>query len=76
MMEIHALFVGVPLLVVALLCVPIFARKSPHPATYKLSEKWTQDPILWAATGESVGGGHHGHGSAEVSVGGGASGKW
>lgn len=76
MMEIHLLFVGIPLLLVVLLCVPIYARKSPHPATYKLSDKWTHDPILWAATGENVGGAHHGHGSDELTVGGGASGKW
>jgi len=75
MMEIHALFVGIPLLLVALLSARIFSRKGPHPATYKLSEKWTHEPILWAATG-SVGGAHHGHDSAEVNVGGGASGKW
>ena len=76
MMEIHLLFVGIPLALIALLCVPIYARKGTHPATYKLSEKWTHDPILWAATGENVGGGHHRHGSDQLTVGGGASGKW
>lgn len=72
----HALFVGIPLAVVALLALLIFSRKSNHPATYKLSEKWTHAPILWAATDEVVPGGHHGHGAAELNVGGGASGKW
>ena len=24
-------------------------RKGPHPATYKMSEEWTHDPILWAS---------------------------
>lgn len=51
-------------------------RKGPHPATYELSQKWTHPPILWAATDEDVGGSHGGHGSAEFSVGGGASGTW
>ncbi|WP_059017989.1 hypothetical protein [Mycobacterium sp. M26] len=68
---------GVPLLVVAILAALIFARKGNHPATYKLSEPWTHEPILWAAVDEVVpGDGHHGHGSNEEIVGGGASGKW
>lgn len=50
-------------------------RKGPHPATYKMSEKWTHDPILWAAD-EPADHGHGGHGSHPVTVGGGASGKW
>ena len=44
-----------------MLAVLIFSRKGPHPATYKLSEPWTHEPILWAAVDEVVpGGGHHG----------------
>ncbi|MCI4675176.1 hypothetical protein K9U37_09865 [Mycolicibacterium litorale] len=55
----------------------MLSRKGNHPATYKLSEPWTHEPILWAAIDEVVpGGGPHGHGSDVVSVGGGASGKW
>ncbi len=50
-------------------------RKGPHPTTYKLSEQWTHDPILWAAD-EPADHGHSGHGSHPVTVGGGASGKW
>ena len=74
---IHLLFVGVPLAVLAILAALIFSRKGKHPATYTLSEPWTHEPILWAAVDEVIpGGGHHGHGSDEVSVGGGASGKW
>ncbi len=72
-MEIHALFLGVPLLLVVLLVALIWPRKGPQPATYTLSERWTHAPILWAATDEAVG---HGHGASEFSVGGGASGKW
>ena len=74
-MEIHAYFVGIPLLLVIVLSALIWSRKGPHPATYKMSEPWTHPPILWAATDEDVGGGHGGHGS-EFSVGGGASGTW
>ncbi|WP_443627147.1 aa3-type cytochrome oxidase subunit CtaJ [Candidatus Mycolicibacterium alkanivorans] len=74
---IHVLFVGVSLAVVAVLVALMLSRKGNHPATYKLSEPWTHEPILWAAIDEVVpGGGPHGHGSDVVSVGGGASGKW
>ncbi len=75
MMEIHLYFVGIPLLLVLVLAALIWSHKSPHPPTYKMSEEWTHPPILWAATDESAGGAY-GHGSAEFSVGGGASGKW
>ena len=76
-LEIHLIFIGIPLLLVVVLSVLIWSHKGPHPATYKLSEKWTYPPILWAATDEVFGhGAHAGHGTSEVSVGGGASGKW
>ncbi|WP_292990283.1 hypothetical protein [Mycobacterium sp.] len=74
-MEIHALFLAVPLVLTILLAAAIWSRKGPHPATYKLPDSWTHAPILWAATDESVGHGH-GHGHDDFSVGGGASGKW
>ncbi len=74
-MEIHLYFLGIPLLLVAVLAALIWSRRGPHPATYKLSEPWTHPPILWAATDEDVGG-RHGHGNSEFSVGGGASGRW
>jgi hypothetical protein len=74
---IHLLIAGIPLAVLAILAALIFSRKGNHPATYTLSEPWTHEPILWAAVDETIpGGGHHGHGSAGVSVGGGASGTW
>lgn len=75
LMEIHLYFLGIPLLLVIVLVTLIWSHKGAHPATYKLSEPWTHPPILWAATDEAVGDGHHGHGS-ELTVGGGASGKW
>jgi hypothetical protein len=74
--EIHAYFIGIPLLLVAVISALIWSRKGPHPATYEMSEKWTHPPILWAATDEAVGGAHGGHGASEFSVGGGASGTW
>jgi hypothetical protein len=73
---VHGLFVGIPLLLVVLLSLMIFPGRGKHPKTYKLSEKWTHAPILWASDEVVPGGGHHGHGAHEVNVGGGASGKW
>lgn len=73
---VHSLAGSIPLLVVAVLAALIFSRKGNHPASYTMSERWTHAPILWAATEEVVPGGQHGHGRGEVSIGGGASGKW
>lgn len=70
----HSLLGGVPLLVFLLLAAVTLTKKSPHPPTYNLSEKWTHDPILWASD-EPADHGHGGHGT-HVSVGGSASGKW
>jgi hypothetical protein len=74
-MEIHLYFVGIPLLLVIVLSALIWSHKGAHPPTYQMSEPWTHPPILWAATDEVIGD-PHGHGEAEFSVGGGASGKW
>ena len=49
-LEVHALFVGIPLLLVIILSALIWSHKGPHPATYKMSEPWTHKPILWTAT--------------------------
>lgn len=45
---------------------------------YKLSEKWTREPLLWTATDEVTPHGGHGdsHASTADSIGGSASGKW
>ncbi|MDT5337351.1 MAG: hypothetical protein QOD90_2856 [Mycobacterium sp.] len=67
----HSLLGGVPLLVLLVLAALIFRRKGPHPATYKMTDEWTHEPILWAADEPA----DHGHGS-HLTVGGGASGKW
>jgi hypothetical protein len=70
---------GVPLAVLLVLIALIYGvgrnRKGPHPATYKMSEKWTHEPILWASD-EPADHGHGDHGSHPVTIGGGASGKW
>ncbi|MGK2882267.1 MAG: aa3-type cytochrome oxidase subunit CtaJ [Mycobacterium sp.] len=75
--EVLAYFIGIPALVVALLAAWIWSHKGPHPATYKMTDPWTHEPILWTATDELIPGGHgHEHGSSDFTVGGGASGKW
>jgi len=70
----HSLLGGVPLALLLVLMAVYMTRKGPHPATYKLTDKWTHAPILWAAE-EPAGHGHGGHDS-HLTVGGGASGKW
>jgi hypothetical protein len=67
----HSLLGGVPLLVLLVLAALIFRRKGPHPETYRLTDEWTHEPILWAADEPA----DHGHASG-LTVGGGASGKW
>jgi hypothetical protein len=75
----HSLLGGVPLAVLLVLMFLIYVvgpnRKNPHPETYKMSDQWTHEPILWASD-EPSDHGHGGHGSHPVTVGGGASGKW
>jgi hypothetical protein len=61
--------------VLLVLVALIYRHKGPHPETYKLSDKWTHPPILWASEEPAVHG-HGGHGSDSFAVGGGASGKW
>jgi hypothetical protein len=70
----HSLMGGIPLVILLILAALIYRHKGPHPETYKLSEEWTHEPILWAAD-EPADHGHGGHGS-HLTVGGGASGKW
>jgi hypothetical protein len=72
----HSLLGGVPLAITAILIILIWVvgpnRKGPHPPTYKMSEeKWTHEPILWAADEPA----DHGH-AHPLTIGGGASGKW
>ena len=71
----HAL----PVVLVAALVFLIYRRKGDQPARYTLSQQWTHAPILWSAVDEVVPGGGHGHHGGhgeDVTVGGGASGRW
>jgi hypothetical protein len=78
----HSLLGGVPLVVTLVLIALIWGvgknRRGPHPETYKLTDQWTHEPILWASD-EPADHGHSAHGDghgSHVTVGGGASGKW
>lgn len=71
---------GLPVVLFAL-AVVIYVRTAKRPEPYRLSEKWTGAPILWAAVDEKIPGGDqhgpaHGAGHSGVNVGGGASGGW
>ncbi len=71
----HSLLIGVPLLITFILAALIWGvgknRKGPHPESYKMSDPWTHEPILWAADEPAA----HGH-AHPLTIGGGASGKW
>ena len=69
----NALLHGLPVLLVIALVALIYSRGRKNRPTYKLSQPFTHEPILWAATDEAIPGGHR---RAGLSVGGGASGHW
>lgn len=72
-----ALLHGLPVLLVIALIWLIYSRGRKNRPTYRLSEPFTHEPILWAATDEAIPGeSHHGHGASHLTVGGGASGRW
>ena len=64
----------IAVLLVAL--VVLYLRAGKRRTSYRLTEKWTHAPILWAATDEVVPGDRGHHGDHGVTVGGGASGHW
>jgi hypothetical protein len=71
-----ALLHGLPVLLVIALIWLIYSRGRNNRPTYQLSQPFTHEPILWAATDEAIPGGSHGHGGSALTVGGGASGHW
>ena len=72
----NALLHGLPVLLVIALVALIYSRGRKNQPSYRLSQPFTHDPILWAATNEAIPGGSHGHGGSDLTVGGGASGHW
>lgn len=71
-----ALLHGLPVLLVIALIALIYSRGRRNQPTYKLSQPFTHEPILWAAVNESVPSHGDGHGVSALNVGGGASGHW
>jgi hypothetical protein len=65
-----------PVLLVIALIALIYKRSVKSRPTYRLSEPFTHEPILWAATDEAIPDASHGHGGSALTVGGGASGRW
>ncbi|MDH6678382.1 hypothetical protein M2284_002585 [Rhodococcus sp. LBL1] len=80
-LETVLIFVGIPVLVIAVLgLLTITVRRSPNalPAEYRLGERWTYGPVLWSATDEVTTHSHHSAHAATGAdlIGGSASGKW
>ncbi len=67
---------GLPVLLVIAVVALIYMRGRKNRPSYHLSQPFTHEPILWAATDETIPGGSHGHGGSALTVGGGASGNW
>jgi hypothetical protein len=70
-----ALLLGLPVLAVVGLVALIYSRSGKRADTYRLGQPWTHEPILWSATGERLPA-THGHAHGELTIGGGASGRW
>jgi hypothetical protein len=71
-----ALLLGLPVLLVIAVIALVYARGRNSRPTYRLSQPFTHEPILWSAVDEAIPGVADGHGSHSVNVGGGASGHW
>ncbi len=71
----NALLYGLPVLIVIALIVLVYRRSATQRPVYRLPQPWTHEPILWAAVDEPVPG-HHSGQDSELTVGGGASGRW
>ncbi|RJO70127.1 hypothetical protein D5S18_27980 [Nocardia panacis] len=87
-LETVLIFAGIPLVVYGVIAGLSFLGKplaGAKPTHYDLGQKWTAAPVLWSATDEVTGSGHHdvSHGShaaiesaAAELIGGRASGKF
>ncbi|MFI5778733.1 hypothetical protein [Nocardia sp. NPDC051570] len=61
-LETVLIFVGIPLVIYAVIAGLSFLGKplpGEKPVHYNLGDKWTADPVLWSATDEVTGSGHH-----------------
>ncbi|WP_067999055.1 aa3-type cytochrome oxidase subunit CtaJ [Nocardia pseudobrasiliensis] len=61
-LETVLIFVGIPLVIYAVIAGLSFLGKplpGEKPVHYSLPDTWTADPVLWSATDEVTGSGHH-----------------
>jgi len=87
-LETVLIFLGIPLVIYAAIAGLSYLGKplpGEKPVHFDLGQKWTHAPVLWSATDEVIGNGHHaavshgGHAaieSAQELIGGRASGKF
>ena len=71
-----ALLHGLPVLLVIALIALVYVRGRNSRPTYRLSQPFTHEPILWSAVDEPIPSLAAGHGSHTLNIGGGASGHW
>lgn len=65
-LETVLIFVGIPLVIYGVIAGLSFLGKplaGEKPAHYDLGQQWTAAPVLWSATDEVTGSGHHDSGS-------------
>ncbi|MEV0293970.1 hypothetical protein [Nocardia sp. NPDC050710] len=61
-LETVLIFVGIPLVIYGAIAGLSYLGKplaGEKPAHFDLGQKWTQPPVLWSATDEVTGRGHH-----------------
>lgn len=61
-LETVLIFVGIPLVIYAAIAGLSYLGKplpGEKPVHFELGQKWTQPPVLWSATDEVTGHGHH-----------------
>lgn len=87
-LETVLIFLGIPLVIYAAIAGLSYLGKplpGEKPVHFELGQKWTHEPVLWSATDEVIGSGHHDvapHGShaaiesSQELIGGRASGKF
>ncbi|MEU1997532.1 MULTISPECIES: aa3-type cytochrome oxidase subunit CtaJ [Nocardia] len=61
-LETVLIFAGIPLVIYGVIAGLSFLGKplpGEKPVHFALGQKWTQPPVLWSATEEVIGSGHH-----------------
>ncbi|WP_225726949.1 MULTISPECIES: hypothetical protein [unclassified Nocardia] len=69
-LETVLIFVGIPLVIYGVIAGLSFLGKplaGEKPTHFDLGQEWTAEPVLWSATDEVTGSGHHDSGSSHGS---------